>query len=364
MRLVARIGLRAINSLVSLKTNIDYMQTNKSFKIILLSLMILMFISTAALANEVLFYKEANLIGGYSNRDRWVGKSNDLTNSVGFEDYRKFSNEYGDYLTTDLQLRLAYDSMQNSHNAWGIQVHNAWLLYKMNYVAKLRIGHFDPAFGLEPQLDTHGTILQTLAMKDIGFKKDWGFGLEGSFPKFDYKLALQLGSGMGIHRRDDSYLFTSRIGTPTTENFQYGISFLCGRVLDSEDMKTIPQDKLLSDKAVSKKRVGLDSQYLFGSYLFKGEVAYGENDRKKVLGYLGELDYTIPKYQNWELELQFQSWINKLGESSSDDSTLTLGTSYKLNQSTTLRAAFSHDFNVMGEKNEDKVLLQFYFFGA
>jgi len=129
-------------------------------------------------------------------------------------------------------------------------------------------------------------------------------------------------------------------------------------------MRTMPQDKLLSDKAVSKKRVGLDSQYLFGSYLFKGEVAYGENDSKKVLGYLGEVDYTMPRYQNWEWELQFQSWINKLGESSSDDSTLTLGTSYKLNQNTTLRAAFSHDFNIMGQKNENKILLQFYFFGA
>jgi len=340
------------------------MQIKKISTIFLLSFIVLMVFVGSALANEALFYKEVNLFGGYSDRDHWVGKSNDLTNSLGFEDYRKFSNEYGDYLTTDLQMRLVYDSMRNSHNAWGIQVHNAWLLYKMNYAAKLRIGHFDPAFGLEPLLDTHATILQTLAMKDIGFKKDWGVGLEGSLPKFDYKLALQLGSGMGIRRRDDSFLFTSRVGTPTSENFQYGISFLCGRVLETEDMKTIPQDKLLSDNAVSKKRVGLDSQYLVGPYLFKGEVAYGENDSKKVLGYLGEVDYTIPKYQNWELELQFQSWINKLGESSSDDATLILGTTYKLGQSTTLRAAFSHDFNMVGQKEENKFLVQFYFFGA
>jgi len=340
------------------------MKMNKISTVFLLNFIVLMGFGNMALANEALFYKEANLIGGYSDRDHWVGKSNDLTNSIGFEDYRKFSNEYGDFLTTDLQVRLAYDSMRNSRNAWGIQIHNAWLLYKMNYSAKLRIGHFDPAFGLEPQLDTHGTILQTLAMKNIGFKKDWGFGLEGSLSEFDYKSALQLGSGMGIHRRDDSFLFTSRIGTPDTENFQYGISFLYGRVLESEDMKTIPQDKLLSDKAISKKRIGLDSQYLFGPYLFKGEIAYGENGNKKVLGYLAEIDYTIPRYQNWELELQFQSWINKLGESSSADSTLTLGTSYKLNQSTTLRAAFFHDFNSMGQKEDNKILLQCYFFGA
>jgi hypothetical protein len=336
---------------------------SRSFRIVLMGLVILAVSKTPLFANESLFYKEVNLIGGYSDRDHWVGKSQDLTNALGFEDYRKFSNDYGDYLTTDLQVRLAYDSLRNSHNAWGIQVHNAWLLYKFNYAAKLRVGHFDPAFGLEPLLDTHGTILQTLAMENIGFKKDWGVGLEGALSKFDYKLALQLGSGMGIRRRDDSFLFTSRIGTPTSANFQYGISFLYGSVLETEDMKTIPQDKLLSDKAILKKRVGLDSQYLFGPYLLKGEIAYGENDRKKVLGYLGEVDYTIPKYQNWEWELQFQSWINKLGENSSADSTLTLGTSYKLDQNITLRAAFSHDLNMMGQKEEDKILVQFYFFG-
>jgi len=315
-------------------------------------------------ANEALFYKEANLIGGYSRRDHWIGKNNDSTNAIGFEDYRKFANEYGDFLTTDLQVRLAYDSMRDSHNAWGIQIHNAWFLYRMNSAVKLRMGHFDPAFGLEPLLDTHGTILQTLAMKDIGFKKDWGVGSEGALSKFDYKLALQLGSGMGIRRRDGSFLITSRVGSPAAENFQYGISFLYGRVLETEDMKTIPQDKLLSSQAVLKKRVGLDSQYLFGPCLFKGEIAYGGNDSKKVLGYLGEIDYTVPGYQNWEWELQFQSWINKLGESSSADSTLTLGTTYKLNQKVTLRAAFVHDFNMLGQKEDNKVLLQFYYFGA
>ena len=46
-----------------------------------------------AFAREGLFYKEVNLIGGYSSRDRWVGMSGELLNSIGFEDYRKFSND-------------------------------------------------------------------------------------------------------------------------------------------------------------------------------------------------------------------------------------------------------------------------------
>jgi hypothetical protein len=320
--------------------------------------------NSPALAAESLFYKELNLIGGYSSRDHWVGRNSEQVNSVGFEDFRKFSSDYGDYLTTDLQVRVGYDSLQNAEDGWGIQVHNAWLLYKLNSETKLRLGHFDPAFGLEPQVDTHATILQTLAEEDIGFKKDWGVGLEGNLSEFDYKTALQLGSGMAIYRKDKSYLWTGRIGSPKSGNLQYGLSFLYGSILESMGMRTWPRDGLMSDKAVLKKRAGLDSQYLFGSYLLKGEIAYGQNGRNDVLGYLGEIDYTLPKYQNIEFQLQYRSWINDLSNSSSDDSALEAGLSCKLSQKTTLRAVFSHDLDRSAEKKENKFLVQIYFLGA
>ncbi|MDP6685803.1 MAG: hypothetical protein QGI05_02500, partial [Candidatus Omnitrophota bacterium] len=229
-------------------------------------------------ADEALFYKEVNIIGGYSDKDKWTGRSNSLTNSIGFEDYRKFSNEYGDYLTTDLQMRLSYDSLEDLQDAWGVEIHNAWLEYKLSYGYNLKLGHFDPAFGLEPVLDTHGKLFQTLAMKNIGFKKDWGVALKGSLPKFDYKVALQTGSGMSIRRKDESHLFTTRIGSPSGQDFQYGISFLYGEVLKTRGMSTFPKNNLLSDDAVTKSRVGLDGQYFIGPYTFKGEIAYGEDD--------------------------------------------------------------------------------------
>ena len=54
------------------------------------------------------FYKETVIIGGYSDRDQWLGKKGkSLKNSIGFEYYKKFSNEYGDFLTLDLQMRMA-----------------------------------------------------------------------------------------------------------------------------------------------------------------------------------------------------------------------------------------------------------------
>ncbi|MDI6808685.1 MAG: hypothetical protein QME66_06865 [Candidatus Eisenbacteria bacterium] len=318
--------------------------------------------SNAALCSDRLFYKEMNLVGGYSDREGWIGESSTLANSVGFEYFKKFSGEYGDYLTVDLQMRAAYDGKEDPGRFWGLEIHNAWLEHRLGYAAKIRAGHFDPSFGLEPLLDTHGTILQTLAMKDIGFTKDWGISLRGSLPRFDYESSIQLGSGMSVRRTDGSFLATGRIGSPANENLQYGFSLLYGRVLDSEGMRTFPQNKLMSSDVVLKRRIGLDAQYLLGSYLFKTEVAYGKNDAKAVLGYSTEIDYTFQKYQNWELELQFQPWIGDLSSSDSDISTLTLGTSYKLSQNAALRAAVLHDFNMPDGKEDNKVLVQFYWF--
>jgi phosphate-selective porin len=305
-----------------------------------------------------------NLIGGYSSRDRWIDKNGMMNSSLGFEFYRKFYADYGDFLTVDLQMRAAYDSKKNSRDAWGLEMHNAWFEYKLSQYAKIRGGHFDPSFGLEPVVDTHSTLLQTLAEQDIGFNKDWGVQMRGSFPKFDYEASLQLGSGMSIRRQDDSYLAALRIGTPQGRNLQGGFSILSGRTLETEGMRTFPKNKLLSGDAVNKKRVGLDGQYVYGPFLFKEEFAYGQNDKKDVLGYLTEIDYTLPSHQNLEFQLQYKSWINDIHLASSDDSTLTFGATYKLSQSTTLRAAFSHDFGMMYTKPEDRFVLQLYFLGA
>jgi len=331
--------------------------------IIITALAIALWAWQEAFAEQTLFYKEINLIGGYSDQDKWVGKSSELLNSVGFEYYRKFSNDYGDFLTTDLQMRLTYNSKRSAEDAWGLEIHNAWLQYKLNSVNKVKVGHFRPPFGLEQVLDTHGTILQTLTPRNIGFKKYWGLALEGTLPGFDYSAALQLGSGMSIYRRDGSFLSSFRIGTPSDRNAQGGISFLYGKTLETEGMSTYPRADLLSDNVVLKKRVGLDGQFNFGPYLMKSEVAFGQDGHENVLGYLAELDYTLPKLQNLEFQLQYQSWQHHLGEKGMDDSTLTTGLSYKLSQSVTLRTAYMHDFNLMGEREDDQVLLQIYYFG-
>jgi len=314
-------------------------------------------------AGASFLYKEANIITGYSTRDDYVGTADTLTNSVGFEHFMKFSSEYGDYLTTDIQARFTYDVKDALHDAWAFEIHNAWLEYKLYQAHKLKFGHFDPAFGLEPVTDTHGTMLQTLLPRNLGFKKDWGLALKGGFEKFDYKAALQLGSGMSVRKKDGSYLVTARVGSVPENNFQYGASFMVGDILRSRGMSTLPRNHLLTEEAFYKIRGGLDCQYDWNEFVVKSEFAYGADEDDNVLGYLVQLDYTPPRYQNWQANAQFQSWINDLGDSGSDDSTLGLTLSYNPIQKLTLRAALFQDINRVKRKEETKLLAQVYYYG-
>jgi len=97
----------------------------------------LFFTPFVSFAQKHLFYKEVNLLGGYSRNDDWVNRTDMFYSSVGLEDYRRFSNDYGDYLTTDLQMRLAYDSGEDSKDAFALQLHNAWAQFNLGGGKKL-----------------------------------------------------------------------------------------------------------------------------------------------------------------------------------------------------------------------------------
>ena len=303
---------------------------------------------------------EINLIVGYSDQDRWIGKNGmPLKNSIGFEYFEKFSDDYGDFLTANFQLRLSYDSKKDSSDAWAIEIHNAWLEYKLALGKTLRFGHFDPVFGLEPLLDTHATLMQSLALKNIGFKKDWGVGYRSSYKNFDYQIAVGLGSGMGIRHKDDNYLITSRVGSKFND-FQYGISFLTGQVLEPESASTIPVASLKSDNAKAKERVGLDAQYNRGPWVFLSEIVYGQDDDVQVGGVWFQTEYTPPKSQQIKIEMQAQLWDDS-SRNDELDVTLGIGASYKISSTWTIRAGYFHDINRVDGREDKRGVIQFYY---
>jgi hypothetical protein len=315
-------------------------------------------------AGSSILYGEANLIVGYSELDHWVGEKHGAQkNSVGFEYFRKVSNDFGDYLTCDLQTRLSYHPALPSDQAWALEIHNAWVEYKLGLARNIRIGHFAPAFGLEGGVDTHGTLFQTMAGEDIGFKKDWGIEYRGALGFLDYAIAAQIGSGMAVERKDGSYLASGRIGAPRGRNLEWGLSILQGETLQSIEMRTVPKPHI-ADQAISKHRAGADAQYLRGPFLFKGEASVGRNENDDVVGVLFETDYTVPSLQSFTVKAQGRFWTDDPSESASTVATVALGASYDLTASWALRAGVFHDLEKPGTSEGTAMFLQAYYLGG
>jgi hypothetical protein len=308
-------------------------------------------------------YKELNFIGGYSDNEGLIGKTRGmLKNSAGFEYFRKFSDQYGDRLTLDLQMRYSYDSIEDSREAHAIEIHNAWLEYKLGLGRSLTIGHFDPAFGLEPVVDTHSSLLQTLAMHSLGYTKDWGIGYKTLLGDFDFQIAAQLGSGMPLYYYDHSYLLTTRIAAPMQDGKQLGLSFAYGRTLSFVQERTIPAPDLLNEYSEQKKLISLDYQSPLGPFGFKGEIAAGDKEGDTVGGALTEFSYVLPDNQNVTFKLQASYWADNFANSDMTDETIAPVVEYKINNEWSFRAGYFHDLEAM-EKKDRIVLFQLYYYG-
>jgi hypothetical protein len=309
-------------------------------------------------------FGELNLVAGHTRSAGWVTEFPGVPrNSVGFEYFRKLSGEGGDFLTVDVQARLSHDSPSQSDDEWGFEIHNAWAEYKLGLGRNVVFGHFSPAFGLEPELDTHGTVLQTLAMQDIGFKKDWGAGYRGILGPFDLRAAGQLGSGMGIQTRDGSFLLTAQLWEPPGDGFRYGLSVLAGRVLPSRGGWTVPAPEYAGE-AVAKARLGAAAELLAGSFDYRGEVTAGVNDDSAVAGILARGGYVPPSLQSLKVELQARAWSADLEQPRSLRASVTAGASFELTRTLTLRAYVTHDIEEPGGVDDTGVLVQIYYFGG
>ncbi|OQA15456.1 MAG: hypothetical protein BWY64_02869 [bacterium ADurb.Bin363] len=279
--------------------------------------------------------------------------------SIGFEAYKKFSGEYGDWGEGDLQFRMTYSPLKNmivtpmhaDFDSIGQPViYNAFLNFKGNMGrSNIKIGHFDVPFGLEPDLDTHATLLQTLAMSNFGYIQDWGISLNGQLENIDYEAGIFTGTGDNLLFDRSAYLFSGRITNPVENDLRWGISAAGGKNLRGGNLESL-------------WRLGFDTQYVYAQWTFKGEVYGGQTEGHPAYGVLGEIDYMFPG-QNLELELQFQRSSNSTDLPDSDTTALIAGLTYRLSESWYLRTAYSHYFNLPGAMSSDQVGIQFYFYG-
>jgi hypothetical protein len=327
----------------------------------LLPVLVALALPGAAARGSSIFSVEMSALAGYSDADGWTADgAGGQTNSVGFEYLAKLSGDRGDFLTFDLQTRLSYDPMRPDDEPWAVEVHNAWVEHRLGLGSNVRAGHFEPAFGLERALDTHGTLLQTLIGDDVGFKHDWGVGYRGILGALDFEGAAQLGSGMGVGRRDGSFLVTSRVSSPPGGAFRYGVSGLYGRVLGSMGMRTIPQPVFAQD-AVTKGRVGVDAQCDAGSVVLAGELTAGTDGDGSVLGTLIQVGWPVPALDALTLEAQGRYWSRSAG---GDESSLGVCASLRVSEGWTLRAAAFHGLSGAAADEPTRAVLQAYYYGG
>ncbi|MEK6545936.1 MAG: hypothetical protein AABZ28_05350 [Nitrospinota bacterium] len=344
--------------------------------IIISSIILFHSLSMADTGENSLFYYEMNMFQGFSEREGFFGRGNDSSKSIGIENFRKFSGDYGDWLTTDIQLRLAYNSDNPlsedrigtgdpERDALDIEIHNAYGRFKLLYgKADIWVGHYEAAFGQEPQLDTYPTILQTINMKNIGFKKDWGAGIRGVFTGWDYHLTATLGSGMGMHFKGN-YLLSGRIGFGETAltDYNFGLSILYGDVVNTTGGR-----KLSSDNLIVKKRIGIDATYFYRSFDIKGEIDYGTDNDKSALqahdvfGTWLQVSYVLPEYQKLHIEVQQENWFYEFSQRERYDSAITAGFSYKLNGAIYLRFYGVRDLHLISGNLDNRIMVQYYYY--
>lgn len=305
---------------------------------------------------------ELSLTSGYSKTGGWTSEVRGAPrNGAGFEYFRRFSGAAGDILTLDVQARVTYDSSQDDA-AWGVELHSVWVERKLGLGKNMIVGHFSPAHGLEPVVDTHGEVLQTLAMQDLGFKKDWGVGYRGILGPYDVTFAGQLGSGMGIRLDDGSFLATAQAWEPPGDGFRYGVSLAAGRVLESRGAWTLPAPEFGS--VVSKFRGGAAFTASTGSFEYAGELTVGTDDGTAVAGALLQTSYVVPSMQELRLELQTLSWSGDLDDRVARATTVTAGVAWQATPDLALRAYVRGDVEGPGEDGDASAVLQAYYLGG
>lgn len=335
-----------------------------------------------AMANtkSYIIYKEIYL----SNRYSLGLKQAEGRNSLGFILFGTFSGPKGQIGDMNVQFRTAYYSNQFASGErmgreyteklddFEVELHNAYLrLRALPPMLNVRVGHFYVPYGLQPWIDTHGTLLQSPAMEFSGLDRDWGVALEGQDDKLEYQLGLTRGSGMEYFERGNNFALAGKISTPRIGqhlNDWLGISFLIGRIFDPMAVERL-RDFAMDEKKekfkgniIERWRAGIDGQKIVGPARIRFEISGGEDARKEsVLGEFIEVKYALGKENRWSMYLQSENLTQNISRSNSDSNTaIRWGTSYSFSANYNLRFAVSRDLNTVFGREDTWVGLLFY----
>jgi hypothetical protein len=303
-------------------------------------------------AQGYLFYMELQGVGGYSTAaGKTIYYSQEQLESMqkpglGFDYVQRFSGDTGDFAVLAVQGRLAWNAAEG--RTLEPQLYNAYIKFKLRPF-DLWIGHERPSFGLASVLDSHGLLLQPLAMRGFGFDRDWGAGIQSQNEKGDFGLSLTTGSGMDLRLRGN-YFAAARLGLGVlaSDNFAAGFSLGYGKLLDVIGVNV--QSGRLIDAALAS----VDLTWARDNIEHRFEMAGGRRAGYGTFAALYRFGLGLLDENRLKIEVQPSAVLSSF-ESKFE---LAVGATYLLHPDWTVRTMAVYD----SLANDFRVVFQIYFY--
>ena len=296
-----------------------------------------------------------------SSRATYVEAQDDWTflQFIGVDAHNVFTGPEGDWGTLVLQGYLTrIDNADPAPPLFddGDDWEFVYRIFNFNYTGlsrgklNFRVGHQEIPFGLEHLVNTNGTLRQYIQPQNLGVKADWGAGVNGVFPDFEYEVAVTTGSGNELELNNGTFTVGGRIGTPRDASTVWGLSAFHGEVASAAG----------PDGFVRRSRLGLDVTHWLGSVGLKGEISGGRDFDTDVINMIGEVNWRTPE-ENVLLWAQVRSFnrFNGNPTDTRDDAVSTsVGVRYSPDAHWTFSTQFTQDLSRFGnaESSSDVAL--------
>jgi hypothetical protein len=295
-------------------------------------------------ADNLLLRKEVYLLfaAGRDDLDETQGSMSRL--SAGFEVQKRFATATRTVASFDYQGRVVYrdhvldtsaDPMGRDAAQWEYETHNAYVdLYNIFGEPgrfNLRGGFFYQPFGLNPQTDTHGTLLQLSNDRVFGSERDWQMTVYGALnDNLDYAIGYLLGAGPDFEMEGQTGMAIARVALNNNWLFAHGLegglSVAAGERVDEHAvMRSQPAHMrhmaMSDDSVVATWRVGADVRKRIdsgvGPFTLTTEVAAGEDEDETILSGLAQADWLHPG-RRWGAATQYQHFWQDVGDGADD----------------------------------------------
>ncbi len=323
------------------------------FKLVLLSLIMMLFLGAKLFSQSSLIYLEGQAVGSYESL------TNDLRPysfhpqesmqkpSVGIDLIQRFGTRNRDFGYLSIQARLAYD--ENKDSRLEAQLYNAFIDLKTS-AFDVWIGHNKPATGLSLNLDNHAQLLMDNTMSGLVFDRDWGMGLKFDRQDPNLSVSLTTGSGMSLYY-DDSWLASARagIGEYSRDGYSAGITLANGNVF-----KTMGYTIMHNKTAHKLLLGGVDYSRRIANLESRSEILAGSFHDYPAFTALSRLSWYPLAEDRLQIDVQAQLYeIKRAGTQNYSTSV-----SYRILPELTLRGSY----NYQHPADSHVIALQLYYY--